>query len=215
MSMTGELATTGVMSRGELSASVRSAGARPAHGVDLHDCKDGVHEDDPVEQEIPNQEIIAMGIKDGTAWATDDVKGVSLDPKLVEEARKVEIEWFNARGVYTKVPRHQARGQKTIRCRRVDVNKGDNAAPDYRSRLIGKEFATEVDPDLYASMPPLEGLRYVVSMATTQTSGSERRCIMVNDVSRAYFFAPATRELYVELPKEDQTPGMDLVGRLN
>ena len=69
-----------------------------------------MHEDDPAEPEILNQEIMAMGIKDGTAWATDDVKGVSLDPKLVEEARKLEIEWFNARGVYTNVSRQHAMG---------------------------------------------------------------------------------------------------------
>ena len=38
---------------------------------------------------------------------------------------------------------------------------------------------------------------------------------MVNDVSHAFFYAPATRLVYVELPPEDRTEGEDMVGRLN
>ena len=39
---------------------------------------------------------------------------------------------------------------------------------------------------------------------------------MVNDVRRAYFFAPARRELYIEMPMEDRQPGdEDRVARLN
>ena len=38
---------------------------------------------------------------------------------------------------------------------------------------------------------------------------------MVNDVSRAYFYAPATRSLFVELPSEDEEADMGEVGRLN
>ena len=38
---------------------------------------------------------------------------------------------------------------------------------------------------------------------------------MFNDVKRAYFFAEAKREIYVELPEEDQEEnGEDMVGRL-
>ena len=35
---------------------------------------------------------------------------------------------------------------------------------------------------------------------------------MVQDISKAYFFAPATRDIYIELPAEDAEEGM--VGRL-
>eukprot|EP00973_Karenia_brevis_P088796 12315265-Karenia_brevis.AAC.1 len=40
--------------------------------------------------------------------------------------------------------------------------------------------------------------------------------LMANDVKRAYFCAPATRELYIEIPEEDWEPGdEDKVGKLN
>ena len=38
---------------------------------------------------------------------------------------------------------------------------------------------------------------------------------MLSDVKRAYFHAPAERELYVELPPEDKEYGTGKVGRLN
>jgi hypothetical protein len=38
---------------------------------------------------------------------------------------------------------------------------------------------------------------------------------MINDVSRAYFYAPATRSLFVELPAEDGSAKPGEVGRLN
>ena len=38
---------------------------------------------------------------------------------------------------------------------------------------------------------------------------------MVNDVSRAYFCAPARRQVFVELPDEDNTTGDKMVGELN
>ena len=40
---------------------------------------------------------MAMGIKDGRAWATDDAKDTMLDPTMVAEARELELRWFNAR----------------------------------------------------------------------------------------------------------------------
>ena len=40
--------------------------------------------------------------------------------------------------------------------------------------------------------------------------------LMVNDVARAYFHAKCTRDIYVELPEEDEQFGVgDMVGKLN
>ena len=92
------------------------------------------------------------------------------------------------------------------------MNKGDAAHPNYRSRLVGKEFKTYADDALYASTPPLEALRLIMSKAATDDMD---RQLMINDVRRAYFYAQATRELYVELPAEDSASGKgDMVGRL-
>eukprot|EP00973_Karenia_brevis_P014077 1913401-Karenia_brevis.AAC.1 len=39
---------------------------------------------------------------------------------------------------------------------------------------------------------------------------------MTNDIKRAYFYAAAKREIYIEIPDEDQEPGdKDKVGKLN
>ena len=35
---------------------------------------------------------------------------------------------------------------------------------------------------------------------------------MIHDISKAYFFAPATRDIFIELPPEEAEPGM--VGKL-
>ena len=77
---------------------------------------------------------------------------------------------------------------------------------------MGEEYKTYVDDSLYASTPPLEGLRLIMSRAATD---DKPRVLMVNDVRRAYIYAKATRELYVELPAEDAEHGCcDKVGRL-
>ena len=81
----------------------------------------------------------------------------------------------------------------------VDVNKGDEAAPNYRSRLVGKEFKTTPDDSLYAATPPLEALRFVISHAATV---GQDNTIMINDVARAYLYAKCERDLYIELPEE-------------
>ena len=63
---------------------------------------------------------------------------------------------------------------------------------------------------------PLEALKLLVSTcATEQGSGTH---LLLSDVKRAYFHAPPTRELYVELPEEpEEDPGkpQGLVGKLN
>ena len=44
----------------------------------------------------------------------------------------------------THIPREQAqaKGWKVIKTRRIDINKGDDVNPVYRSRLVGKELNT-------------------------------------------------------------------------
>ena len=96
--------------------------------------------------------------------------------------------------VYDRVDKAEMirRGGKIIKTRWIDVNKGDSQRPNYRSRLVGKEFKTYADDSLYASTPPLEALRLIMSMAAT---GDSTKQLMVNDVRRAEFYAKATREL--------------------
>ena len=59
---------------------------------------------------------------------------------------------------------------------------------------------------LFAGTPPLEALRFLVHEAATvrahEPIGS--KVIMVNDVARAFFEAPAVRNVCVEIPVEDR-----------
>ena len=95
------------------------------------------------------------------------------------------------------------------------MNKGDEAKPDLRSRLVGKEFADSIDPSLYAATPPIEAMRLILSRAATAVPNGKDKIVMTNDVRRAYFHAAITREVYIEIPKEDKSiEDGDVVGRL-
>ena len=60
-----------------------------------------------------------------------------------------------------------AKGCKVVGSRWVDVDKGDISKPDYRSRLIAKEINTGPEDGLYASTPPLEAIRWLMSETAT------------------------------------------------
>lgn len=104
-------------------------------------------------------------MREGEAVAWDEVTGSPLDPERVRQARQVEMDYFSLVNVYARVPRtHQKEtGGKLIPCKWVDVNKGDNERPNYRSRLVGQEIRGEPDHVLYAGTPPLKALRCIIS----------------------------------------------------
>ena len=126
------------------------------------------------------------------------------------------MKYFEKLGVYDRVDKSdQARtGGKIIGTRWVDVNKGDSINVDCRSRLVGREFNVGRDDALYASTPPLEALRLIISEAATVSGGAARREVMVNDVRRAYFYAKIKRDVYIELPQEDPEYGTGKIGKL-
>ena len=144
---------------------------------------------------ILQAEMNGLSYKRGYETAWDDVSNENLVPEFVHAPRALEMEYLHQLGVYEKVSReHQAStGGKIIGVRWVDVNKGDALDVNYRSRLVGREFNIGRDDALYASTPPLEALRLIVSYAATQPSDGERRTIMINDVRRAYFDARIQR----------------------
>ena len=78
----------------------------------------------------------------------------------------------------------------------------------------GREFNVGRDDALYASTPPLEALRLIVSYAATQTMTGKRRMSMINDVRRAHFYANMQRDVYIEFPKEDPGHGKGMLGKL-
>ena len=73
----------------------------------------------------------------------DDLTGQVLKDELVEKARAAELAFFTSKEVWKKVPRaraHQRTGQRPISVRWVDVNKGDEVEPNYRSRLVARQL---------------------------------------------------------------------------
>ena len=117
------------------------------------------------------------------------------------------------------------KGWKIVRSRWIDINKGDDLKPNYRSRMVGKEFNDSELDGLFAATPPLEALRLLLSWVATDGSvhpggtrqGQLQKSLLIADVSRAFFEAPAKRDLCVELPEEALAAGetsQDVVGKL-
>ena len=75
-----------------------------------------------------------------SALAWDDLTGMRLDAGMVIEARAREVQYVKDKRVYTSITRKeaQAKGWKVIKTRWIDINKGDDNNPVYRSRLVGK-----------------------------------------------------------------------------
>ena len=81
-----------------------------------------------------------------------------LQADKVIEAREKEVKYVRDMKVSEKVPRRlaQAKGWNIIKTRWIDINKGDDDNPVYRSRLVGKEFNNESMDGIFAGTPPLE-----------------------------------------------------------
>ena len=164
--------------------------------------KEAQHSGDP-SHDLHEDEAEMM--PEGTvAW--DDQSGAWLKPELMAKARREEIAYFKDMKVYRKVPVTKCweiTGNDPIAVRWVDINKGDTDHPDYRSRLVAKEYRVDVRPELYAATPPSECLRLLLS----QLAADPEKQLMYADVSRAYFYAKAVRPVYVQLPAEDFEEG--------
>ena len=163
-----------------------------------------------------HEKVEAVTISRGLAW--DDLTGMRLDGQKVMEARGKEVDYIRGKKVWIKIPRSTAvaKGIKIVKGRWIDINKGDDENPMYRSRYVGKEFNDGSMDGLFAGTPPLESLRYLVHEAAT-VSQKKRKVMMICDVSRAFFEAKAIREVCVEIPEADMTDRdrqMDMVGLL-
>ena len=151
----------------------------------------------------------------------DSISGVRLDPELLSASTKVEIDFMNRLEVYRMRPRNWAKdkGIHVIPTKWVDVNKGKDKRPEYRSRLCGKELKRwdPTMPGTFASMGPFERVMFLQSKALMWkpgASGATTRKILFLDASRAHCQAEATSEMAIELLPEEQVKGEDLIGEL-
>ena len=169
----------------------------------------------PDTEEFHDKEEV-RGLSGVLGW--HDLTGMKLDAEKLVEARAKEIKYTKDKQVYKKIPRWKAKqsGWKIVRTRWIDINKGDDLEPIYRSRLVAKEFNDSEMDGIFAGTPPLEALRSIIHEAAT-VDGSGEKMIMIADVARAFFEAKATREVCIEIPEEDMTESdkkQDMVGYL-
>ena len=147
--------------------------------------------------------------------AYDDVSCAHFDAKKVQQARMEEVDYVRGMRLYDKVPIAECRvrtGRNPISVRWIDINTGDEAQPNYRSRLVARETNTCKRDDSFAATPPLEALKLILSMTATANKGE---IVMVNDKSRVFFHAKVERDVYVQLAPEDTLPGEEgLCGKL-
>jgi hypothetical protein len=140
---------------------------------------------------------------------------------MVREARATELAFFHSKRVWMKVPQGEARrqtGRPPISVRWVDVNKGDDMVPNYRSRLVARQLKARDTSrqSSFAPAPPLEAVRTVLSMAMSRVGkhvldwnplSATRTRISRVDIKRAYFNADISLEeppTFVQLLGEDE-----------
>lgn len=99
----------------------------------------------------------------------DDVSGKQLEHSRVLKARQDEVDFIRRMSVFDEVERPKDR--PVLKGRWVDVNKGDDARPNYRSRYVGKEIKRGAKGSLvaqyFAAMPPLSTFKLLLALATT------------------------------------------------
>ncbi len=77
------------------------------------------------------------------------------------------------------------------------TNKGDAARPKIRCRYVATEVNHQDDVAFYASTPPLEAIRLLVSqMAKRRTFKGKPLVLSVADATKAYFNAVPQRDLF-------------------
>ena len=131
-------------------------------------------------------------------WRVD---GTWIDPKLLNEGRKEEMEYMRKMGVFEVVDEKKCynNGCKPLRLKWVDKMKGEK----YHSRLVCREIKRAKDrdeqlgpEDVFSPMPPSEGLKLVSTMMTGHDDGDHADGpfqMATWDVSRAHFYGEARR----------------------
>ena len=110
--------------------------------------------DDDVEEYIKDAQVMAT---QGETVYRDALTGQPLISSLVEAARRKELQYFAEKAVWKLRPRAEAyanMGKPPITVKWVDVNKGDDDVPNYRSRLVAREIRPPGEASIFAPTPP-------------------------------------------------------------
>ena len=94
------------------------------------------------------------------AWG--DVTGAEIDPTIAKQARVEESECVRDMSLYTNVlikECYDKTGRAPFTVRWIDINKGDQANPNYRSRFVARETNTHTNATICA--PELHNLKHL------------------------------------------------------
>ena len=133
----------------------------------------------------------------------DSMSGCTLNREVAIAARREDSTTSQGGGVYSKAKR--AADMMVIDTKWLNVNKGDESAPNYRA-----SWSVEKSPATSAATPPLGSLKAILSLCLSRQGQSKPCRVMAIDVKRAYFYAPATMTIHMEIPKEGWEAGDDV-----
>jgi hypothetical protein len=168
-----------------------------------------------VGQTVEEEELLQTAVKGGPYKdVLDRVTGQILDGGAVAKAREEEMVYMKALKVYEHVSEQTARetsGRPPISVDWVDINKGDETRPELRSRLVAQETrrVSTLGPEdaaaIFAATPPLEALRFMLSLAMTEQAEDRLAEVVLAflDISRAHLHSPIRRDVFVKACKED------------
>lgn len=196
----------------------------------LHGDSHGLHciEEENLVEYFAALLTMGSGGVDGEVFL-DDITKQPLKAEMVHAAREKELEHFESKQGW--VPRKiceavSRTGRPLVTVRWVDVSKGDDASPNYRSRFVARQIRGPHEQSVFAPTRPLEALRTVKSLACCALPGDsvksrdllseEKKQISLIDISRSYFNAKAgdANPAYVHFPREHRFGGDELFGLL-
>ena len=72
-------------------------------------------------------------------------------------------------------------------------------------------------PSIFAAAPPLDSLKALLVKAPARLGRTgQELSIQISDVSRAHFYAPSVRDVFIRLlDEDDRSSNPNLVGKLN
>ena len=110
-------------------------------------------------------------------------------------------------------------GAEPVGTKWLDTNKGDERSPVYRSRWVAQQYRRAWVETVFSATPNIEAIRLLLADAANQCrpdgGARESACVIIIDIKRAYFYAPAQKAIYVKLPPEDpQSSNPEVCGKL-
>jgi len=142
--------------------------------------------------------------------AFDDVTGEKMSVEGVRKARREEIDFIEAKGIWEQVPISlcwDKLGRGPTSGKWVDVQK--DSGP--RSRYVGRDFKPKGEgprAEIFASMPPLEAKKILFSRAASQVGAIRKKKLLFIDIKKAHMNAICDQWAFIELPEEIREEGM-------